>query len=224
MRGIARKGWLTLVLFLTLTGLCLSLAGQQDGSLVVAGHVGQAPVTQFNGHPYVAIDALARLMNGSLGYRGNEITLTLPGAASAAGAAASQPTSRALSRDFLNATIETMGDVREWRSALLVAAQNQYQAIAAWMDPYQAEAAKNLHLASVAAITDSDREALQLLSKEFGHMQQLHNKVLAARKNLSYITSDTLEKDPLDQKVLKCAHALGVMAVKGVYQDDGSCH
>jgi hypothetical protein len=221
MRGIARKGWLTLILFFTLTCFGLSLAGQQDGSLVVAGHVGQAPVTQFNGHPYVAIDALARLMNGSLGYRGNEITLTLPGAA---GAAASQPTSRALSRDSLNATIETMGDVREWRSALLVAAQNQYQAIAAWMDPYQAAAAKNLHLASVAAITDSDREALQLLNKEFSHMQQLHNKVLAARKNLSYITSETLEKDPLDQKVLKCAHALGVMAVKGVFQDDGSCH
>ena len=223
MRGIARKGWLTLVLSFILPGFGLSLAGQQDGTLIVAGHVGQAPVTHLNGRPYVAIDALAGLMNGSLGYRGNEITLTLP---DAAGAVASQPATRELSRDFLNAGIETMSDIREWRSALLVAIQNGYRGadLPFLIDPYQAQAAKNLRLASVAATTASDRDALQLLNKELGHMQQLTNKVLTARKNASYITVDSVEKDPLDQKILKCAHALGEMAASGEFQDNGSCH
>jgi|SRR5580700_6889104 hypothetical protein len=82
---------------------------------------------------------------------------------------------------------------------------------------------KNLRLASVAATTNSDRNALQLLSKELDHMQALSNKILTARKNLSYISPDTLKKDPLDQKILKCAHSLAAMAASGEFQDDGSC-
>jgi hypothetical protein len=223
MRGIARGGWLTLVVLLIATGVGFSQAEQQDGALIVSGHAGQAPITHLNGRPYVAIDALARLMSGSLGYRGNEITLTLPGAESEVD---SQPANRALSRDFLNAGIETVSDIREWRSALLVALQNGYRAaeLPILIDPYQGQAAKNLRLASVAAATDSDRNALQLLNKEFGHMQQLSNKIVAARKKASYITADSVKKDALDQKVLKCAHALGEMAASGEFHDNGSCH
>lgn len=55
-------------------------------------------------------------------------------------------------------------------------------------------------------------------------MQQLNNKVMAARKNRSYITSDSLEKDPLDKKILKRVLSLGEMAASGEFQDDGSCH
>jgi hypothetical protein len=105
---------------------------------------------QFDGRPYVAIDALAQLMNGSLGYRGSEITLTLAGDTSAAGDLPNHTASRAFSRDFLTAGIETMSDIREWRSALLVAVQNGYRVTDAWMDDYQAQAAKNLRLASVS--------------------------------------------------------------------------
>ncbi len=220
MRRIARGGWLTLVVLLILSGPAFSQAGQQNGTLTVSGHTGQASVTQFNGHPYVAIDALARLMNGSLGYQGDDITLTLPGGASTA---ASQSASRTLSRDFLNAGIETMSDIREWRSSLLVAVDNGAIVTDAWMSDFQAPAAKNLRLASAAATTDGDRNVLQLLNKEFGHMQQLGNKVLAARKTRSYMTSDMLKRDPLDESLLKCAHALGEMAANGEFQDNGSC-
>jgi hypothetical protein len=223
MRVAARGGCLILALFLAVTGLAFSQAEQQDGTLVVSGHGGQAPVTHLNGRPYVAIDALAQLMNGSLGYQGNEIILTLP---SAAGDVASQSPNRALSRDFLNAGIETMSDIREWRSALLVAIQNGVRAadLPIVIDPYKGQAAKNLRLASVAATTASDRDALQLLNKELGHMQQLSDKVLTARMKASYVTADSVTKDPLDQKILRCAHALGEMAASGEFHDNGSCH
>src|SRR5690242_3029813 len=120
MREIARSGWLIVAMFLSVTGVALSQAEQQDGTLVVSGHTGQAPVTHLNGRPYVAVDALARLMNGSLAYRGNEITLTL---SDAAGEVANQPASRELSSKFMNAGIEAMSDIREWRSVLLSAVQ-----------------------------------------------------------------------------------------------------
>jgi hypothetical protein len=223
MRGIARSEWLPLIVLVTVVGLGLALAEQQDGTLVVSGHSGQAPVTHVNGRAYVAIDALARLLNGSVNYRGNDVTLTLSHGAS--GSANHAPT-RQLSRDFLNSGIETMSDIREWRSALLVAVRNGYGTadLPVVLDPYQARAAKSLRLASVAATTASDRDALQLLNKELSHMQELSNKVVDARKNASYITVDSVENDPLNQKIVKCAHALGEMAASGEFQDNGACH
>ena len=225
MRKILGHGWLALVLVLV-PGEVFSQASQQTGALTVSGHTGEVPVTQINGRPYVAVDALAQLMNGSLGYRGSQITLTLPGATTAAHAApaAGQSANPAFSRDFLKATIETLSDIREWRSALLTAVEYGYKMTDIRVDDYQAPAAKNLRLASVAATTDSDRNALGLLNKEFGHMQELSSRILTARKNLSYISVDSLTKDSLDQKILKCARSLAAMAAAGQFQDDGSCH
>jgi hypothetical protein len=225
MRGMAHVGRLTSIGLLIASGLGFSQADQQGGTLTVRGHSGQAPVTQINGRSYVAVDALARLMNGSLGYQGSHITLTLPATGIAPGGVpAGQPANSGFSKDFLNAGIETMSDIREWRSALLNAVQNGFPVSGAWMTTYQAQAVKSLRLTSVAATTDSDHNALRLLNKELDHMQQLGNKILAARKNLNYITPDIVQKDPLDQKVLNCARSLAAMIASGAFQDDGSCN
>lgn len=225
MRKILRHGWLALVVVLV-PGAVFSQASQESGVLTLSGHPGEIPLTQINGRPYVAVDALAQLMNGSLGYRGTRITLTLPRPTAAARALppAGQSANPAFSRDFLKEAIETLSDIREWRSALLTAVENGYKMTDVLVDDYQAPAAKNLRLASVAATTDSDRNALRLLSKEFGHMQELSTRIVTARKNLSYISLEALKKDPLDQKILKCARSLAAMAADGQFHDDGSCH
>jgi hypothetical protein len=222
MRAIAHSRWLTLVGLVIAQGLALPQVNQPAETLVVSGHSGQAPVTRINGGSYVAVDALARLMSGSLAYQGSQIVLTVP--AAGAPLPAGQPANPGFSKDFLKASIETMSDIREWRSALLNAVENGYPVKDAWMDNYRAQAVKNLHLASIAVTTPSDRDALRLLSKEFDHMQELGNKILAARKNLNYITPDSVKKDPLDQKILNCARSLAAMAASGVFQDDGSCN
>jgi hypothetical protein len=225
MRGIADGRRLTFFGLLIASGLGFSQADQQSGTLTVSGHSGQAPVTQINGRSYVAIDALARLMNGSVGYQGSHITLTVPSAGSAAGGVRPcQPANSGFSKEFLNAGIETMSDIREWRSALLNAVQNGFPVTEAWMGNYHAQAVKSLRLTSVAATTDSDHNALRLLSKELDHMQELGNKILAARKNLSYITSEIVQKDPLDQKILNCARTLAAMIASGAFQDNGACN
>jgi hypothetical protein len=171
----------------------------------------------------VAIDSLARLLNGSVSYQGNQTTLTLPHGTREA---ANQTTTRKFSKDFLNAGIETMSDIREWRSALLVAIRNGYNAadLPTVLGPYQANAAKNLRLTSVAATTAGDRDALPLLTTQLNRMQQLNNQVVAARQNVSYITVDSVENGPLNEKIMKCTHALGEMAASGEFQDNAWCH
>jgi hypothetical protein len=222
MRAITLTRWVAMVVLVIVNGSALSQAGQPGEMLTVSGFAGQAPVTRLNGGSYVAVDALARLMNGSLAYQGNEIVLTIPAAGT--GLPPSRSANPGFSKEFQKASIETMSDIREWRSALLNAVENGYPIKDAWMADYRAQAAKNLRLTSIAVTTDSDRKALPLLQKEFDHMQELGNKILAARKNLNYITPETVKKDPLDQKILNCARFLAEMAASGEFQDVGTCN
>ena len=215
-----------LLALLAMAGLGLSQAVQQSGVLIVSGQPGQARVVQINGKSYVDIEALARITNGSLSFGGNQITLTLPSSAAIAAtpASASQSANSGFSKDFMRAGIEAGSTIREWRTALSSAVQNGYPVTADFVAGYRSQAATNLRLASVAASTDSDRNAFQLLSNEFDNMQKLSNKILAARQDMSYISADALKDDPLNQQILNCARSLAAMAASGQFQDDGSCH
>ncbi len=196
---------------------------QQNETLVVSGLPGQTPVLQINGRSYVDIEALARLINGSLSFKGNQVTLALPGSGDSTPPPASQP-APAFSKGFVRAGIEEMSVIREWRSALMNAVENGYPVTDAFMASYRGQASTSLRLASVAASSESDHNAFQLLSNEFDNMQKLSNKVLAARKDMNYISADALKNDPLNQQILTCARALAAMASSGQFQDDGSCH
>jgi hypothetical protein len=222
-------GWVMVAVLLVVPGAAAEPAVQSAGTLVVSGAPGQAGVIQVNGKAYVGIEALARLTNGALSFKGSQITLTLPSSSASAGAApaqnsaAAQPAASGFSRDFMKAGIEAMSVVREWRSALLNAIQNGYPVTDAWMDTYRNQAVTAMRLVGVAASTDSDRSALPLLNNELDKMQKLSAKVLAARKNMNYIAPDALKDDPLNQQILSCARSLSAMAASGQFQDDGSC-
>jgi len=221
---------LMLVAFLAMTGLGLSQTAQQNGALLISGQPGQAPVIQINGKSYVDIEALARLISGSLSFKGNLVTLTLPASAStstpdsSASQPATQPASPGFSKDFMKAGIEAGSTIREWRTALVSAVQNGYPITDDFVANYRGQAVTNLRLASVAVSTDADRNAYQLLSNEFDNMQKLSNKIQAARQDMHYISADALRDDPLNQQILTCARTLAAMASTGQFQDDGSCH
>jgi hypothetical protein len=218
---------LTAVTLIVIPLLASSQNAQENRTLVVSGQPGQAPVVQINGRSYVDIEALARLTNGSIGFRGNQITLTLPGStasAPATAAPANQAASSAFSKDFLNAGIEAMSVIREWRSALINAVQNGYPLSSEFTAGYRSQGTKNLRFAFVAVSTDADRSAYQLLSNELDTMQKFNDKILAARKNMQDISADSLRDDPLNQQILSCARSLVAMASSGQFQDDGSCH
>ncbi len=200
---------------------------QQNGKLTGSSQPGEAATSQIDGRSYVDIEVLARLTNPSLGFNRPQITLT-PAPASASGRSTtlppeSHPASSRFSKVFMKAAIEEMSATREWRNALLNALQNGYPVTDALVAGFQSQATTYLSLASITASTNSDHEALQLLSNEFDNMQRLSNKTIVAHENMSYRAPNALKNDPLYQQVLDCGSSLASMASHGQFQDDGSC-
>jgi hypothetical protein len=206
-------------------GLALPQSAQQKLTLIVNGRPGVAPVVQINGRSYVEMEALARVAGGSLSFKANQIILTLAGSSATPGASsANGPANQGFSGEFLRAEIEDMAVIREWRSVLSHAVRHAYPLTEEGLSGYRSQAVTGLTLASAAASTDSDREAAKLLTNEFDNMQKLSTKILDLRVSMNYISPDALTDDPLNQKILTCAHALASMAADRQFQDDGSCH
>jgi hypothetical protein len=142
----------------------------------------------------------------------------------ATGPSGSQPAPTELSKDFIRAAIEEMSIIREWRSTLTNAVQRGYPITEEWIGSFRDEARKSLRLVQVAATTESDRSAFQLLTNVFNTMNKLSDRFLEANRTRTYISPDALNNDPLDQSILTCAHSLAAMAANGQFMDDGSCH
>ncbi len=212
---------LILASLLLLPGFASAQAAQESRTLIVSGRPGLAAVVQMNGRSFVEIEALARIVNGSLRFRENQIALTIPAFATSAPPAQPDP---AFSKEFLRAGIEEMAAIREWRSVLTSAVQHGYPMVDDWLSDYRAQAAKYLTLASVAASTDYDRGALKLLTSEFNNMEKLSNNILAIHKSRDYLPPDALNDDPLNQRILACAHFLASMVASEKFEDDGTCY
>ena len=73
---------------------------EKAATLTIAGHAGEAKLLQIDGKSYVEIETLARLTKGTLSFKDNRTTLTLPPADAAA--PAPQPQVKAgVSRTFV---------------------------------------------------------------------------------------------------------------------------
>ena len=227
MRKKSWCGWLILLVLHIVPGLALSQTVQQSRTLIVNGKSGQVKVMEIDGRSYVDLESLARIANGTLGFSENQITLTLPSfAARTASAAAPSgpPANTGFSKEFLGASIEELAVIREWRSALVNSIENNFPIHEDWVERYRGQASTSLGLASVAASTDSDRSAVQLVSNEFDNMKALSVKLLAERESAHHVSPEDLRDDPLNQNILTCARSLASMAVGGQFVDDGSCH
>ena len=91
------------------------------------------------------------------------------------------------------------------------------------MTSFSDRAQHDLRLVSLAASTESDKNALHLLTNEFNNMKQLSDRFVEANKSRTYIRTDALENDPIDRRILNCGHSLAAMAASGQFVDDGSC-
>jgi hypothetical protein len=221
MRVHSNKIWQALAALSILTMMAVSLLAQQTSSLTVAGQPGSAKVVQVDGRNYVEVEGLARLTNSSMSFNANQIILTMPGSPLDASASASP--APGFSKDFVTAGIEAMSQVREWRAALSNAIQRSYPLSEDGLAAYRDQARKTLRLASVAVNTPADKSVLPLLTNEFNNMQKLSDKYLQMTKSMTYIEPNSLGSDPLDQKILTCAHSLASMATTNQFVDDGSC-
>ena len=218
---------LTFLFFSSLLAFVRLHATPENRTLVIAGHPGELTVTEMGGRYLVDVEALTRLANGSLSFRGNQIVLTLPTAGASTSQAnldTGQSEASGFSKEFVKAAIEEMAEIREWRSALRNAIRQGHPVLEDWMGTFHAQARQNLRLVSVAVSTESDRSAFQLLTNEFNNMKKLSDRFVEANRSRTYVPPNALDNDPLDQKILNCAHSLAAMASNNQFGDDGSCH
>jgi hypothetical protein len=196
---------------------------QKATAFTIAGHPGAAQILQINGRSYVDIETLARLTQGSLSFKGNQTTLTLP-PADAEEQAATPQAKAGFSTPFVQAGIEEMSMIREWRIAIVNAVVNNIPISVDWVAERHRQAEKYLALTSAAASTDDDRSAYPLLFAEFNNMQKLSEAYLAIRKRSASISVDTFDNGPLEEQILTCARGFVSMTETHEFQDQAACH
>ena len=223
MSSNGRKTWWTIGLVLSLSVLAIALMAQQTTSLVIHGQQGDAKVVQVQGHNYVDIEGLARLTNGTISFHGNQIVLTLPAVAVSAPAERGPAQPTGISRDFRTAGVEAMARLREWHAALRIGVEKGVPLATGWLDNYQAQAQDALRMASVSISTDADKSAYPALVNEYNNMKSLSDKYVGMTKSMNYIDPNSLQADPLNQKVVTCSHFLSSIASTQSFLDNGSC-
>ena len=223
MRRNAIRTSLMLVTILQLP--LLILVAQETSSLLIEGPQGQARVIQVQGRNYGEVEELARITGGSVRFVGNQIMLTLPGSGdTSAHAEQSVPQPVAgLSKPFLLGGIETMKEILEWHAALKNAIERGYPLSDTWFGNYRRQIRSSLAQTQAAASTDLDQKAFPLLTNEFNTMSALTDKYLRITVSRDYLAPDSLNRDPLDQKLLTCWQSLASMASSNQFVDDGSC-
>ncbi len=202
----------------------LVLVAQETSALLIEGRQGQAKVIQVQGKNYVEVDEFARITGGSLRFVGNQIILSLPGSDTQAQAAQSAPQPAAgLSKPFLTGGIETMREILEWHAALQNGIERGYPLSDTWFGNYRRQIRSSLAQTQAAVGTDLDQKAFPLLANEFNTMNALTDKYLKIAGSRDYLAPNSLESDPLNQKLLACWQSLAAMASSNQFMDDGSC-
>jgi hypothetical protein len=199
----------------------MAIAAQHSSSLVISGQTGTAKVIQVDGRNYVDVEGLARLTGSSVSFDAGQIILTLPAAAANSSTPGNLPTG--FSKDFITAGIEAMAQVREWHAALKNAIELGYPLAEGSFTANRAQAQQSLRLASLAVNTNSDKSVLPFLTNEFNNMRKLSDNYVQTAMARTYIPPNSLDTDPLDQKIRACARSLASMATQNEFVDDGSC-
>jgi hypothetical protein len=153
---------------------------------------------------------------------------TAPTDASAAPAktAPAQPP-QGLSRDFASAAIAALAEMREMRGAVRAMITYGLSVSDTWAQDDQGRVMTGVRQAEVAATTEDDLHALQLLESEADKLASWSDGVFAARKALNgamTVDPNALQNDPALEKIRSCGQFLSGMLVSGAFADNPSCH
>jgi len=237
-------------------GFVLALAGvlfaqsAPNKILVVNGKSAGPAVRQIDGRSYVDIEALAQVTNGVITIERHRIVLTIPvsdsgatpsaapadappadaGAAPASAPAANAPPAQpppGLSRGFASAAIAELAEMREMRGAVRAMITYGLAVSDNWAEDERGRVMTGLRQAEVAATTEDDQHALQLLQNEADKLASWADSVFAARQALNgamTVDPNALQNDPALAKIRTCGQFLNTMLVSGAFADDPSCH
>ena len=132
-----------------------------------------------------------------------------------------------LSRDFASAAITALAEMREMRGAVRAMITYGLAVSDTWTQDDQGRVMTGLRQAEVAASTDADLNALQLLQNEADQLASWADEVFAARQVLNgakTVDPNALQNDPALAKIRSCGQFLNAMLVSGSFADDPSCH
>jgi hypothetical protein len=199
-----------------------------DKILVVNGKAAGSPLRQIDGRSYVDIETLAQVTNGTYTVESNRVLLTIPTTSNATAASTpSTPAAQSLSREFAAAAIAELAQMREWRVAVRAMIKYGLAVSDTWVQDYREQTLVGLRQAEVAASTDADQQALQLLRNEAAQLTSWADGVNAARQALngaSTVDPNSLQNDTALAKIRTCGQFLNSMIVTGTIADDPSCH
>ncbi len=210
-------------------GLALAQGQPQKRILVINGQSGEASLLEINGRCYIDLETLARIANGTLAFQGEQIILTLPAAGAEAAAAPAQPDQAAgMSDGFMKEAVQALAKIKQWRSAIAYALQHGLPGDGSRVFIVRDRAAESLRMATVAASTDSDQNARQLLANHFDNVNAWSTQMVEARRSMSTanysMSPDALNNDPQYQKIARCSDFLGTMLASGKFEDEAACH
>jgi hypothetical protein len=211
-------------------GFVLSLGGVlfaqrgPDQKLFVNGKTTNAVILQVDGHSYVDVEALAQITNGSVKFDANQVLLTIPNANFDANIPQATP---GLSKDFASAAIATLAEMKEWKGALGTMVTFGLAVDGSWTQIYHERVQTSLEQATVAASTNSDHNALQLLNTQYANLAKWESVVVAERANHNgerTVAANSLQNDPVLIKFSNCGRFLSSMLGSGSFADNPSCH
>jgi hypothetical protein len=200
-------------------------------NIVVNGHQGVITVYRVDGHHFVDLEKLVQIANASVSFQGETVLLTFNTASQSAPPPPppeqTQHSSSTMSPQFMNATVQGLGMLRQWRETMAYGITRGIPGDGSRMAMYQNKAGEQLKLIKVAATTDGDQSAYALVSKDFANVNDWYNQLVQGRKNMNTgnysMSSDALSNDPQYQKIVACSDFLSKMIPSGTFSDDGSC-
>ena len=212
------------VVSLMLTGVIAAQDAFHEKTLVVNGHTGTAMVYTISGKAYVDLETLARIGNGSIGFSGDKIIVTL----NADAHSSHQKPATGMSNDFMRAALQDLSVLKEWSTTLAHAIQRGVPGDGSRLVVFHDRAADGLRLAKVAASNQSDEDALRLLTNQFNTVSRWNDKLVAERKSMSTgkysMNPNALANDETYQKITGCAKFLGNMLPSGQFHDNRACN
>ena len=215
---------------LVLLGLVLSFVtvlfaqGLSDKKLLLNGKNTGVTVLQADGRFYVDVETLARLTRGTVTVEPTQVVLTIPRASADV---SSPQTTDELSKEFVSASVVALAEMKEWKGALQMMITYGFAIDGSGAQIYREQAETSLTQATLAASTNADRSALQLLSNEFAHLAKWESDVLADRKALNTakaLDPNALQDDPTLAKISNCGRFLNMMLVSRTFADNPSCY
>jgi hypothetical protein len=224
-----RLWWTFPCALLILLGVAASQSSHSSRSLSINGHTGNVTVYQIDGRTYVDLESLVRTANGSMSFKGDQITLNFPAPDGDSSASAGKGSGDAnLSSQFMSASVKTLSVLKDWTNTLSYGVQRGVPGDGSRLVVFHDRASEALHLTAVAASSGSDQDALQLLTNQFNTVSAWSDKLVGERKNMDTgkysISADALKNDDTYQKITACTKFLNRMLPSGTYQDDYSCH